>query len=392
MIRRTLEPTLTSAIAQFPVVALVGPRQVGKTTLAKSVERKFQGAIHLDLERPTDLFRLSDPELFLSEKRKHLVVIDEVQRRPDLFPLLRALVDEDRRPGRFLLLGSASPDLINRSSESLAGRIRTLEMTPLTLREVGATPANLRRLWLRGGFPDSYLAPTDDASSEWREAFVRTYLERDLPGLGFRLPAASMGRFWRMLAHLHGQSWNASALARSLDVSPQTAGRYLDALGNAFMVRRLPPFHANLGKRLVKSPRVYLRDSGILHSLAGISSFDDLESHPLLGASWEGFVVEQILGMRQGTEAFYHRTAAGSEVDLVLPSKGRRPPVAIEVKYSSAPKLTKGFWQALDDLKIERAFVVHPGKEPIPIESRVTAWPAVRLSEMPIDPSPEHRR
>lgn len=373
-----------SALTRFPVVALVGPRQVGKTTLAKAVAKNFPGAVHLDLERPTDLFLLSDPELFLADKKDRLVVIDEVQRRPDLFPVLRALVDDDRRPGRFLLLGSASPALINRSSESLAGRIRTLELTPLTLREVGATPENLRRLWLRGGFPDSYLAPSDEASAEWREALVRTYLERDLPGLGFRLPAESMGRFWRMLAHLHGQSWNASALARSLDISPQTAGRYLDALCDAFMVRRLPPFHANLGKRLVKSPRVYLRDSGILHALVDVSAFSALESHPLLGVSWEGFVVEQILADRPGREAFYHRTAAGSEIDLLLPSNDLRPPVAVEVKYASAPKLSKGFWHALDDLKIERAYVVHPGREPAPIEARVTAWPAVRLSEMPL--------
>ncbi len=381
-IERHIESELVAALDRFPVVALTGPRQVGKTTLAKKIAAARPGATYLDLERPSDFARIADAELYLAQRSDQLVILDEVQLAENLFPLLRSLVDEQRRPGRFLLLGSASPTLINRSAESLAGRIRYLEMTPLTIGEVAATPATVRRLWLRGGFPDSFLAPDEAVSFEWRQAFVRTYLERDIPGLGFRLPPQALRRFWQMLAHWHGQLWNGSALAQSLGVSTQTSHRYLDILCDSFIARRLTPHVANLGKRLVKAPRVYLRDSGILHALLNIADFDGLEGNPALGASWEGFMIEQVLAALAPAEFTFFRTAAGAELDLVLKLPGRARLVAVEVKYASAPKPTKGFWHALDDLDIERAIIVYPGEESYPIENRVTVWPAHRVPEL----------
>ncbi len=382
MFPRHLESKLTDALDRFPAVALVGPRQVGKTTLAKAIAAQRPDALYLDLELPSDLGRMSEPELLLEPRAGQLVVIDEIQHAPQLFPVLRALIDRQRMPGRFLLLGSASPALVNKSAESLAGRIRYLEMTPLTIAEAGATPGDLRRLWLRGGFPDALRAVDDRAAFEWREAFVRTYLERDIPNLGHRLPAQGLRRFWQMLAHWHGQLWNASTLAKSLDVSPQTVNRYLDLLGDAFIAARLMPLAANLGKRLVKSPKVYLRDSGLLHYLLNIATLDDLEGHPALGASWEGFVVTQAQALLAPRAAHFYRTANGAEIDLVLELPGRPGRIGIEVKYSAAPKPGRGFWQSLDDLGIERAFVVYPGHEVYPMERRVTAWPAHRLHEL----------
>jgi uncharacterized protein len=382
MISRNIESELLAALDRFPVVALTGPRQVGKTTLARQIAAKRPDAVYLDLERPSDFARIADAELYLAQRSDQLVILDEVQLAENLFPLLRSLVDEQRRPGRFLLLGSASPTLINRSAESLAGRIRYLELTPLTIAEVGATPAAVRRLWLRGGFPDSFLAPDEAASFEWRQAFVRTYLERDIPSLGFRLPPQALRRFWQMLAHWHGQLWNGSALAQSLGVSTQTSHRYLDILCDSFIARRLTPHAANLGKRLVKAPRIYLRDSGLLHALLNIADFDGLEGNPSLGASWEGFVIEQVLAAMAPADCTFFRTAAGAELDLVLKLPGRAGLVAVEVKYASAPKPTKGFWHALDDLDIERAIIVYPGEEPYPIEKRVTVWPAHRVPEL----------
>jgi predicted AAA+ superfamily ATPase len=382
MFSRSIEPTLLESLARFPAVALVGPRQVGKTTLAKRIAAGHPDSLYLDLERPSDLARIAEPELTLSPRAKQLVVIDEVQHAPSLFPVLRSLIDERRVPGRFLLLGSASPALINRSAESLPGRIRYLEMSPLTLAEVGASPAMLRRLWLRGGFPDALGADDDMTSFEWRQAFVRSYLERDIPNLGPRLPSQSLRRFWQMLSHWHGQLWNASALAKSLDASPQTANRYLDLFCDAFVARRLPPYSTNLGKRLIKAPKTYLRDSGILHYLLNIARLDDLEGHPALGASWEGFVIEQAIACLAPGEASFFRTANGAEIDLLVQLPGTPQRFAIEVKYSAAPKPSRGFWQAIDDLGIERAVVVYPGDETYPLDRRVNAWPAHRLPEL----------
>lgn len=376
-----MQPTIEKALARFPVVALLGPRQVGKTTLAAAIaERADRDVLHLDLELPSHVARLADPELYLGRYTEALVVLDEIQRVPELFPVLRALVDADRRPGRFLLLGSASPELLRQSAETLAGRIRYLELAPFTIDEVGRTQENLLRLWLRGGFPGSYLATSDEESSEWRSEFIRTYLERDVPALGIDLRAEPLRRFWRMLAHRHAQLWNASEMARSLGVSPPTVASYLDVLVGTFLARRLEPYQANLGKRLVKSPKVYMRDSGLLHALLDISDLDDLQGHPVVGASWEGFLIEQLLTIDQPRDAAFYRTAAGAELDLVV-SRGRRPTRGYEMKYSSAPTVAKGFWQSLTDLELKRADVLYPGEERWPLREGVEVVPAVSVGE-----------
>ncbi len=332
--------------------------------------REGLGGLWLDLERPADRAKLRDPETFLRRHAGDLVCLDEVQRVPELFPLLRALIDEDRRPGRFLLLGSASPALLRQTSETLAGRLSSLELTPFLVGEVGGHASELD-LWLRGGFPDSLLAANDADSFRWREQFVRTFLERDLPQLGFRVPAATLGRFWQMCAHLQGEVLNLSALGRSLGESHTAARHHLDILEQMFVVRSLPPLEANLGKRLVKSPKLYLRDSGLLHALLDLDSHDALAGHPVYGASWEGFVVEQVLARAGRWQAAYYRAAKGDEIDLVMTKRGRR--VGIEVKASSAPSLTRGFWTAYDDLELTEAYVVAPVREPFPMGRGVEA-------------------
>lgn len=301
---------------------------------------------------------------------------------PDLFPAIRSLIDEQRRPGRFLILGSASPALLRQSSESLAGRIVYHELKPFDLQEVGAAPENINRLWNRGGYPDSFLAESDEVSLKWREAFIQTYLERDLPNLGLRIPAVTLRRFWQMLAHCHGQLWNASKIAGSLGVDNKTARRYLDALEDTFMVRQLQPLHANLKKRLVKSPKVYLRDSGLLHALLNIGTHEQLLGHPAAGASWEGWCIEQILSVvASNTTADFYRTSAGAEIDLVLHHARAGPVVAIEVKRSLDPRPGRGFWSALADLQLARAFVVYPGEESYPLGERVWALPLGQMSK-----------
>ncbi len=379
MIRRSLQPHLERAVSRFPVVGLVETRQVGKTTLAKTLLGSLERpTVYLDLELPSDANKLSDPELYLGRLADSLVIIDEIQRAPGLFPVLRALVDQHRVPGRFLLLGSASPELLRQSSETLAGRVVYCELSPLGLAEV--QPVD--RLWLRGGYPDSFLAPDEAASLEWREAFVATYLERDIPQLGIRVPAAQLRRFWTMLAHSHGQLWNASRIAGSLGLSAPTVRHYLDILEGTFVARQLQPYHANVGKRLTRSPKVFLRDSGVLHALLGLGTLDDLLGHPAAGSSWEGFVVEQILNTSlKGRKPFFYRTAAGAEIDLVL-VPGRGTPVAVEVKHAAAPSLGKGFWNAFRDLGCAQGFVVYPGDEAYPLGEGVTALPAGRLGEI----------
>lgn len=374
-LKRKLHPRIKELMRDFPAVAILGPRQCGKTTLALAIAKETEPSIYVDLERPSDARKLTDPELYLRQHRDSLVCLDEIQRRPDLFPLLRGVIDEHRRNGRFLILGSASRDLIRQSSETLAGRIAYLELTPFLISEVSGHPTAGRSvelpLWLRGGFPNSFLARNTPASLEWRENFIRTFLERDIPQLGFNIPAETLRRLWRMLAHSHGQQLNSSRLGEAIGASHTTVRSYLDLLSQTFMIRLLPPQHANLKKRLIKSPKVYIRDSGILHALLEIEDQEGLWGHPVYGVSWEGFVIENIIsGLDRWTPSFF-KTAAGAEIDLVL-TKGRRQ-IAVECKASSAPEVGKGFWNALKDLGVKEAWVVAPVTEAYPIEKNVFA-------------------
>lgn len=359
MFKRICEDKLRQALAWSPAVAILGARQVGKTTLARQIAALQPDALYLDLEQPQALARIEEPEIFFAANRNRLVVLDEIQNAPELFSVLRGEIDADRRPGRFLILGSASFKLLQQS-QSLAGRLVLIDMVPLLLPEVMAGFVDVQTLWLRGGFPGSYTAGSDGDSWQWRDAFVRHFLNTDLPAaLGVALDPGQMRRFWRMVAHLHGQLFNASALAASLGVSQPTAARYLDHLVQTLMLRRLEPYHANLGKRLVKSPKVYVRDSGLLHYLLNIRVQDDLLGHPSTGASWEGFVVEQICNqLPDGAVASFYRTAAGAELDLLVEIGSRK--IAFEVKFSSVPKVTRGFWQACDDVGADAAYVVAP--------------------------------
>ena len=369
MFERLATASVRRALAWSPAVAILGPRQVGKTTLARLIAAGHPDAIYLDLERAADRVRLTDARLFLEANRARLVVLDEVQNAPEIFSELRGEIDADRRPGRFLVLGSASFKLL-RQTQSLAGRLAMVDMAPLLLAEVHSRFEDIQALWSRGGFPGSFTAATDSISWDWRENFIRHFLNTDLPGLGVPVDAQSMGRFWRMIAHLHGQLFNASAVANSLGVSAPTARRWLDHLVDALVVRRLEPCHGNLGKRLVKSPKVYVRDSGLLHSLLGVRDVGDLLGHPATGASWEGFVIEQICAQLQDSaQVSFYRTAAGAELDLVIEVGGRR--FGVEVKFSSAPTVTKGFWNACEDLGLQRAFVVAPVRSGFPLATNV---------------------
>lgn len=380
MVPRLLAHDIVTSLRLFPVVALVGSRQTGKTTLARAIAEQVEGGVaFLDLERPSDLTRLSDAELYLSALESRLVIIDEIQRRPDLFPLLRVLVDEPNNERRFLILGSASPTLSRQANESLAGRVVQHVLEPFVYEEVDADAEHMRRLWLRGGYPLSYLASSDEESLVWRTAFLSAYLERDIPQLGVTVPATTLRRFWTMLAHVHGQRWNASAIAQSMGVSPPTGRHYLDILSDTFMIRQLSPYAANVGKRLVKSPKVYLRDSGLLHALLGIDTMEALLGNPIAGASWEGWAVEQVLTlMRAPYTPYYYRTQAGAEIDLVV-AHPSAPPVAVEAKLSLSPKLSRGFYEAFSDLGCDRGYVVYPGQERYPLGKGVEALPVHQL-------------
>jgi hypothetical protein len=382
MIPRLLSSSLRERLAYYPGAVLLGPRQVGKTTLARSLAEGYPDTLYLDLERAADRARLTRLDLFFANNRDCLVVLDEVQNAPDIFAALRPEIDQDRRPGRFLLLGSASGTLLRQGSESLAGRVAYLELTPLLAAELLDGAHTLQQLLLRGGFPLSFGAPSDALSFLWREDFTRTFLERDLPQLGVTIPAETLRRFWRMLAHLHGQLFNASQIGLSLGgIAHSTVARYLDLLVQTMLVRRLEPLHANLGKRLVKSPKVYVRDSGMLHLLLNIQTLNDLHGHPVVGASWEGFVVEQVFAHAPlGADITFYRTAAGAELDLVVTVGGRH--YAFEAKFSTAPKPTRGFWQALKDLEVERAWVVAPVEAEYPLDERVDVVPVRQLGEV----------
>ena len=367
-------------LAQYPAVALLGPRQVGKTTLARTVAARVEGALMLDLERASDRAALAQPELFLAAHRDRLLVLDEVQLMPGLFAALRPEIDADSRPGRFMLLGSASGELLRQSGEALTGRVSSLELTPLLASELGVTElGELQSLWLHGGFPLSALARSDEASFVWRQDLIRSFLQRDLLDMGVRVAAETLRRFWQMLAHLQGQMFNASQLGQSLGgASHTTATRYLDVLVDTIVVRRLPPHLPNGGKRLVKSPKVYLRDSGVLHALLGLATVKDLRGHPVAGASWEGFVVEQVAAqLPPDAHLSFYRTAAGTEIDLVIEHRDRK--IGVEIKFSSAPKPTKGFWHALQDLSLDRAYVIAPVPRRYPLAGGVEVLP---LSEV----------
>ena len=364
MIERHLQSQLLSLIENYPAVALLGPRQVGKTTLALEVAKRMP-TIYLDLESVADRAKLSDPELYLADHEDKLVILDEVHRVPELFQSLRGLIDRGRRKGkkagRYLLLGSASMDLLQQSGETLAGRIAYLELPPIDVLEVAFDEYD--KLWIRGGFPDSFLAADDARSADWRQNFIRTYLERDVPQLGPRIPAETLRRFWVMLAHVQGGLLNAASLSRGLDVDGKTIAKYLDLMVDLLLIRRLAPWHRNVGKRLVKSPKIYVRDSGIAHALLGLGSKEVVMGHPVVGQSWEGFVIENLVSAASSsTEAGFYRASGGAEIDLILTLPGRKP-WAIEIKRSLEPKVKKGFHHACADIKPEAKYVVYPGEE-----------------------------
>jgi predicted AAA+ superfamily ATPase len=371
--RRTDLTLVRAALRRSRVVALLGPRQCGKTTLARQFVSP--GSLnYFDLEDPQSVARLSEPDTALRPLKK-LVVIDEIQRRPDLFPLLRVLADRSPLPARFLILGSASEDPLRQSSETLAGRLETIPLEGFRLADLGASAQS--RHWLRGGFPLAYIPRRESDSVSWRRQFLQTFLERDLPQLGVQIPALALRRFWNMVAHYHGQIWNSAELARALAVNESTVRRYLDLMAGVFMVRQLPPWFENLGKRQVRSPKVYVRDSGLLHSLLGITNQLDLENHPKVGASWEGYAVEEVLKSFQADEAYYWATYNGAELDLLLFKDGRR--IGVECKRADAPTLTPSMRTALADLRLDHLYVLYPGDKKYALGKKVEVVPLAKF-------------
>lgn len=379
MIKRRIESQIIAALQRSPSVVLLGPRQVGKTTLALDIA-EVRLSVYLDLENRLDLQKVSDIAAFHAANREKLIILDEVQRLPEVFAQVRGIIDKERRKGNktghFLFLGSASIDLLQQSGESLAGRVSYIELFPIDVLEFladQADPPMYDTLWLRGGFPESLLAPSDKDSLSWRNDFIRTYLERDIPQLGPRIPAETLGRFWTMLAHNQGTIVNAAHMARNLGVTGATIARYLDLMVDLLLVRRLQPWTANIGKRLVRSPKVYVRDSGIAHALLNIGRFNDLLGHPVVGGSWEGFILENLMSVAPSHAKFYYyRTAGGAEIDLLI-EFGAKERWAIEVKRSSSPTLKKGFYSACDDVKSSRKFVVYAGHDTFPLKDGVMA-------------------
>jgi len=382
MIERSHRKSVEKALENQAGVVLLGPRQVGKTTLAQDIAES-RDAVYLDMERSADRQVLEEPDLYLDEQAGRLVVIDEVQLIPDLFGALRGQIDRRRRQGyrtgQFLLLGSASNTLLHQSAESLAGRVSYHELTPFMLPEIGMNA--MSTLWLRGGFPDSYLAKNDRASLTWREDFIRTYLERDIPSFGLRIPAETLRRFWTMLAHEQGGLLNAAKLAGNLGVSGQSVARYLDLLVDLMLVRRLPPWHSNAGKRLVKSPKVYIRDSGLTHALLGIEAQEDLLGHPVIGGSWEGFCIENLIAAApRGTEASFYRSSAGAEIDLVL-KLPRGQIWGIEIKRTTSPKVTRGFHIAVEELEVSERILIYADGKDVPGQGGIRAMPLIGALE-----------
>jgi hypothetical protein len=385
MIPRRLEASIRTALQRSPSVVLIGPRQVGKTTIALNITEGTP-SVYLDLESRLDLEKVRDIHLFHSQNRDKLIVMDEVQRLPELFQELRGIIDQERRKGnkteQFLLLGSASLDLLQQSGESLAGRITYIELHPVDVLEYAGDNINkTNELWLRGGFPESLLSATENNSLQWRHDFIKTYLERDIPQFGPRIPAETLARFWTMLAHTQGAVLNASHLGRNLEISGVTVGRYLDLMVDLLLIRRLQPWTFNIGKRLVRSPKIYVRDSGMVHALLNISSYNHLLGHPVVGGSWEGFVIENILSVAPaGMQAFYYGTPGGAEIDLVLEfSAGEK--WAIEIKRSSSPSLSKGFHIACQDVKPQKRYIVYAGQDRFALTEDITAIPLPHLME-----------
>lgn len=377
MIERRIASKVKKALKRQAAVAILGPRQVGKTTLARSLA-DHENAVYLDLEWPEDRQKLIDPAFFLSRYADRLVILDEIHRVPEIFQPMRRIIDDGRRQGkgvgRFLILGSASIDLLKQSGETLAGRIEYIEMEGLDCLEIESGQKALTQLWMRGGFPDSYLATSDEDSVSHRRNFIRTYLERDVPQFGPRIPSGTLERLWTMVAHSQGGLLNAADLGRSLSITGKTINSYLDLLCDLLLLRRLPPYFANTKKRLVKSPKVYVRDSGLLHALLGIADFEQLAGHPVIGSSWEGFVIENILSAApDSTRASFYRTSAGAEVDLLLELPGQTKPWAIEIKQGSVPKASRGFHESIKELKPEKAFILYGGDDSYPLSNSIEA-------------------
>ncbi len=370
-INRNTEKFVIQNFSIFPAVAILGSRQCGKSTLAKMIAGQLPSFLYLDLQDPSDLSKLSDPVLFFEANSESTICIDEIQLVPELFSILRSIIDKNRRNGRFILLGSASRDLIKQTSESLAGRIGLIELTPFLIDELGISDDyQLSKFWLRGGYPDSYICQSDDDSKLWRENFIRTYIERDIPQLGLQIPALQLRRLLTMLAHNQGQLLNSSKLGESMGLTHPTIRKYIDLLEQTFIVRTLQPLETNVKKRLVKSPKVYIRDSGLLHRLLQIDSFNDLMGNPIFGPSWEGLVIENIISNFRDWDFNFYRTATGEELDLVM-VKGEKT-IAIECKASTAPTLTKGFWNAMEIIKPDKAFVIAPISGSYPIKENIT--------------------
>ncbi len=379
MVGRKAEKEITSLLQEFPAVAILGPRQIGKTTLALEVTSAFDPTpIYLDLEKPSDVFKLREPEDYLEQHKGTLIILDEIQRVPELFPVLRGVIDSRRREGfrtgQFLILGSASLELLKQSSETLAGRIAYKELPGLNVSEINYDlPGEQDKLWLRGGFPDSFLAGDDAAALRWRTNFIGTYLERDIPQIGPRIPATTLRRLWTMLAYSQGGQLNFAQLGANLDVSAPTAKRYVELLEDLLLVRTLRPWSGNIGKRLVKSPKVYIRDSGLTHALLNLTTMDDLLGHPVVGGSWEGFVIESLLfALPESYTAWYYRTGAGAEIDLVI-EKDAKTRYAIEIKRSMTPTVSKGFHLGSEDIEATKRYIVYPGKERVPVGKGIAA-------------------
>jgi predicted AAA+ superfamily ATPase len=380
-VKRALSAEISRKLKNNPVVAILGPRQCGKTTLAKTLREIHKGFLYLDLEKPSDLAKLRDPEAYFNLYGDKRICLDEIQRVPEIFPVIRSDVDEKDRNGRFLILGSASPELLRQSSESLAGRIAFVWLTPFMLNEITSKHkrGGLDKLWLRGGFPRSFLAKSNQESYEWREDFIRTFVERDIVSLGLRHPPAQLQRLWTMCAHITGQVLNLSQLGNSLGVSHHTVRSYIDTLELCFMIRTLKSYSRNVKKRLVKSPKIYVRDTGILHTLLGLSTMNNLLGHPVYGGSWEAFVVEQILSTAPNMHAWFYRTEKGNEADLVLEKGGKR--FVVECKASTSPQAGKGFHVVLKDLKPAQSWIVSPVKETYPVGKNIWVTPVQNLLE-----------